>query len=96
MERRLIYANALMKNIGKIPQLRGITYGRMKKAVEDAPTISAVEVVRCRECKHRKDPFVCPMCGECVAPEGEDWGVHDWAEDDGFCHKGERREPDGE
>lgn len=96
MERRLIDANALMKNIGKIPQLRGITYGRMKKAVEETPTIDAVEVVRCRECKHRKDPFVCPMCGESVAPEGEDWGVGDWAEDDGFCHKGERREPDGE
>ena len=66
------------------------------KYLQSRPTIDAVEVVRCRECKHRKDPFVCPMCGECVAPEGEDWGVHDWAEDDGFCHKGERREPDGE
>lgn len=44
MERRLIDANALMKNIGKIPQLRGITYGRMKKAVEETPAIDAVEV----------------------------------------------------
>lgn len=68
----------------------------LKDLLDDCTTIDAVEVVRCRECKHRKDPFVCPMCGECVAPEGEDWGVHDWAEDDGFCHKGERREPDGE
>ena len=45
-DKRLIDANALMKNIGKIPQLRGITYGRMKKAVEETPTIDAVPVVR--------------------------------------------------
>ena len=45
---RLIDANALMKNIGKIPQLRGITYGRMKKAVEETPTIDAVSVVHGR------------------------------------------------
>lgn len=45
---RLIDANALMKNIGKIPQLRGITYGRMKKAVEETPTIDAAPVVHGR------------------------------------------------
>lgn len=47
-DKRLIDANALMKNIGKIPQLRGITYGRMKKAVEETPTIDAVSVVHGR------------------------------------------------
>lgn len=62
------------------------------RMLDKQPTIDAVEVVRCKECKYRKDPFVCPMCGDCVAPEGEDWGVYDWAEDDGFCHKGERRD----
>ena len=45
---RLIDANALMKNIGKIPRLRGITYGRMKKAVEETPTIDTVPVVHGR------------------------------------------------
>lgn len=54
MERRLIYANALMKNVGKIPQLRGITYGRMKKAVEETTTIDAVEVVRCKDCEYNE------------------------------------------
>ena len=47
-DKLLIDANALMKNIGKIPQLRGITYGRMKKAVEETPTIDAVSVVHGR------------------------------------------------
>ncbi len=46
---RLIDADVLMKNIGKIPQLRGITYGRMKRAVEETPTIDAVPVVRCKD-----------------------------------------------
>ena len=97
MERRLIDANALKTyKYMSFDAYRGVVEVVQYDLIETAPTISAVEVVRCRECKHRKDPFVCPMCGECVAPEGEDWGVHDWAEDDGFCHKGERREPDGE
>ena len=41
---RIIDADVLMKNIGKIPQLRGITYGRMKRAVEETPTIDAEPV----------------------------------------------------
>ena len=65
-DKRLIDANALMKNIGKIPQLRGITYGRMKKAVEETPTIDAVEVVRCKECKYlttfRMNGINYPLC----------------------------------
>lgn len=69
---RLIDANALMKNIGKIPQLRGITYGRMKNAVEETPTIDAVPVVRCRECKH----FV-----------KYDDDYHDVYHCDGYCEK---------
>ena len=85
MERRLIDANALMKNIGKIPQLRGITYGRMKKAVEEAPTIDAVEVVRCRECAYMHVPRCCPFQISGFKVDA------DW-----YCPMGVRREPDGE
>lgn len=85
MERRLIDANALMKNIGKIPQLRGITYGRMKKAVEETPTIDAVEVVRCRECAYMHVPRCCP-CQISGFKVDDDW----------YCPMGVRREPDGE
>lgn len=74
-DKRLIDANALMKNIGKIPQLRGITYGRMKKAVEETPTIDAVEVVRCMDCAGRKKNKFCI-----------EWLKY--VPDDGFCHKG--------
>ena len=61
-DKRLIDANALMKNIGKIPQLRGITYGRMKKAVEETPTIDAVEVVHGRWVFDRPNQYKCSLC----------------------------------
>lgn len=55
---RLIDADALMKNIGKIPQLRGITYSRMKRAVEETPIIDAEPVVRCKDCVFFRDRHV--------------------------------------
>lgn len=61
---RLIDANALMKNIGKIPQLRGITHGRMKKAVEETPTIDAVPVVHGRWMYGEDVDLVCSVCGK--------------------------------
>lgn len=87
-DKRLIDANALMKNIGKIPQLRGITYGRMKKAVEETPTIDAVPVVRCKECWKRGNERECPMCHEEF--DGCDYCTIDYTSDDGFCHMGEK------
>ena len=62
---RLIDADALMKNVGKIPQLRGITYGRMKKAVEETPTIDAEPVRHGQNVTptHYSDMFVCSECG---------------------------------
>ena len=59
---RLIDANALMKNVGKMPQLRGITYGRMKKAVEETPTIDAVPVVHGRWEYDRPNHYKCSVC----------------------------------
>ena len=83
-DKRLIDANALMKNIGKIPQLRGITYGRMKKAVEETPTINAVEVVHgrwvhndlghtyCSKC-HERLPFMHCYTEEPCSDYDEEW-----------------------
>ena len=51
--------------------------------LETAPTIDAVPVVRCRECKyHNKPP--CPMRLS-----------FNWTEDDDFCSYGERKDGDG-
>lgn len=51
-------------------------------AINDAQTIDAVKVVRCRECKyHNKPP--CPMRLS-----------FNWTEDNDFCSYGERKEND--
>lgn len=48
--------------------------------VNDAPTVDAVPVVRCRECKYHNKPS-CPMRLS-----------FNWTEDDDFCSYGERKE----
>lgn len=55
--------------------------------VEVAPTVDAVEVVRCRDCiyyKSGKDYF--PYCNH---PDG---GIEYFCEEDDFCSYGERRD----
>ena len=55
-EKRLIDANALrsyMDECSKESRFR-VYYGYAESFINDAPTVDAVEVVRCRECKHWK------------------------------------------
>ena len=47
-----------------------------------------VKIVRCKDCIHRGNSDVCPMCYE------EDCFTDDRTEYGGFCHKGERRSDD--
>lgn len=69
------------------------------KYIENAPTIDAVEVVRCKDCKHRYGDE-CPMrYVEWVTYDDDgyiEWDdiVHDHTMDDGYCSFGERE--DGE
>lgn len=55
--------------------------------IVEAPTVDAVEVVRCRDCKHLEDgPYdngdmMCVRWGEWIFPN-----------DDDFCSSGERKE----
>lgn len=53
--------------------------------IDDATTIDAVPVVRCRECKHHRKG-ACPMRSLHVATRG--YGIQDNTVDDGFCHMG--------
>ena len=56
--------------------------------VKTMPTISAVPVVRCRECQHYKsEEYFCP----CVLPQGLEC-----AKPDDFCSYGQRKEADHE
>ena len=58
----------------------------VRDILSDAPTIDAVPVVRCRECRHRYT-MNCSMYYECSQCGGQ-W---DWTTDDDFCSRGEQR-----
>jgi hypothetical protein len=82
MERRLIDANALeTKFAGPFVQ----TYKDCREALRNAPTIDAVEVVRCGDCAYMHVPLCCP-CQISGFKVPDDW----------YCPMGVRREPDGE
>ena len=83
---RLIDANALLKNNYVI--VRGedgeMVAGQFIDIIREAPTIDAVEVVRCKDCRHMEN-----------TPDGLRW-CHVWAGingmgDEGFCSYGERK-----
>lgn len=59
--------------------------------LREAPTVDAVEVVRCRECKHW-DGSVCDVHSEW--PDQYSTGHMDYTESDDFCSYGEPKEGD--
>lgn len=88
---RLIDANALKKEMVEVEIVtqpyshfisERVVFGY---DIDDAPTIDAVEVVRCRECKYLIAPKLCsnPMaCGwDALEPN-----------DDDFCSRGEKKD----
>ena len=54
--------------------------------IDQAPTIDAVPVVRCKDCIRRYDTDECPMC---FLIEGKYYGH---TNENGFCDRGERKE----
>ena len=62
------------------------------KAIRTAPTIDAIEVVRCRDCKHWDNP-ICEVHSEW--PDQYNTGHSDCTEPDDFCSYGERKEKKG-
>lgn len=59
--------------------------------IDKLPTIDAVEVVRCKDCKHRQELGWCPMYHLNYARY--EWQLDDdcddYTKDDGFCDRGE-------
>lgn len=86
---RLIDADALKKECSRLPCViddEGLVFMRMKgviNRINNAPTVDAVEVVRCRDCRNGSqyddgsDNYVCRLGG---TKKGS-----------GFCSDGERR-----
>ena len=82
---RLIDADALKEGLKE--KMYGHPFNRnfLSIVVDSAPTIDAVPVVRCRECKWwQEDDDI----GHCDNPDGLD----NYAKPDDFCSYGERKE----
>lgn len=58
------------------------------QVLKDAPTVDAVPVVRCKDCKHRVE-----YTKMCAHPDAYGWDALE-TEDEGFCYRGERRSGD--
>ena len=54
--------------------------------IDQAPTIDAVPVVRCKDCIKRYDTDECPMC---YLIEGK---YCEYTNGNGYCNRGERKE----
>jgi hypothetical protein len=86
-EKRLIDANALMKSIRNfrwvgVPNTLQLMFSYLRIIIRDQPTVDAVEVVRCKDCKDHdrcevEDLLVKFLCIEnayCAAGERKDNG----------------------
>lgn len=66
-------------------------------ALDNAPTIDAVEVVRCQSCKHgiwdeENEMWKCVESAEYDENAGEWFGFYEYHKGDFYCAYGERRE----
>ena len=85
-EKRLIDANALRvhRGINVGANLGGLRAIVLEKDIRNAPTVDAVEVVRCKDCKHY---YYSAYAMRCVC----DFDNKEWDKDD-FCSYGERKD----
>ena len=98
-EKRLIDANALtnkfLRHYTKQEKKGNLSFVACEikqgfaDMVNEAPTVDAVEVVRCKDCKHfvQGEPY--DPC-ECMRWKVK-WGAV-YTTPDGYCHKGERKD----
>ena len=86
-EKRLIDANSLLRHKRK---MSGADFGGefwdeavLISDIKNAPTVDAVEVVRCRECKYHEEEGIemvyCPNM------------IGGWVENEWFCANGKRK-----
>lgn len=86
MERRLIDANAIHGDCNSDNPEFLAGWNALAVEIDQAPTIDAVVVVRCRDCKHRGDPILCRM----IIFDSKTHQLSDWTRNNGFCDFGMR------
>lgn len=96
MENDFISRNALFEKIQPVDFLYGHDedapyYGMAVDAcdIEDAPAVDAVQVVRCKNCRHYDEHFNPNTKNYCYVDGGP---IHRIMPPDGFCSDGERKE----
>ena len=90
-EKRLIDANVFIRDLTAMKSVYdAIALDGMIKALKEAPTVDAVEVVRCKDCKHWEQTGRLLTYWEC--------NIFGWIHGNGyptkaddFCSYGERR-----
>ena len=103
-EKRLIDANNISNGIAlylaENAYLNDTAQGALEmvaKWVNDAPTVDAVEVVRCKDCKHwDKETGWCDHHSHFIGADGEachPWESIEWKmlDEDDFCSYGESK-----
>lgn len=89
---RLIDADAFLERMSRTDRFFGVVFD-----INDAPTVDAVPVVRCRECKHCRN-LPNGLCYLYTEPYDNERGYKGEAvcvEPDDFCSCGERRTDNG-
>lgn len=90
---RLIDADALPKYTGY-----ALSADEVANAVENAPTVDAIEVVRCGDCIHKprgtRNKHDMEFPDDICPCQCEDYWYSWMPYDDWFCANGERREDD--
>lgn len=88
---RLIDADMLLDNLDQTRTRCMTVYGNLAgavsgvmKTIDTFPTVDAVPVVRCRDCKHMAIQSNARFCTV--------WNGINGMGDDGFCNYGERKE----
>ena len=86
-KKRLIDANALAKALESENIRIAVDKGKMFRLIDNAPTVDAVEVVRCKDCEHYVDgPY---DNGDMMC---DNWGEWIFPHEDDFCSYGERKD----
>ena len=81
---RLIDADAFLERMSRTDRFFGVVYD-----INDAPTVDAVPVVRCKDCKYRTKDTRWTRAGFCGRRGAGDCFA---APPEGYCSYGEREE----
>lgn len=90
-EKRLIDANDLRTQFDEIPPFIGLTGGCVQQYIDKAPTVDAVEVVRCRVCIFGEQHDLLPCRWRCTNPKCVKSFYGCEVHPDHYCSFGERK-----